>query len=115
MDILVTDQLLELIMISITLSIIIMAIIQKLKNLPFIKKEYQIWILNLIFSFGIGIPFTIYFYNLDIYNGLWISLFSFIGAPSLYEMLKKQNMINYKPKSLEDTIEIPKENEIKRN
>lgn len=114
MDALVTDLLITLLMIGITLSIIIMALIQQFKNLSFFNKEWHIWILNLFFSFAIGIPFTMYFYELNIFSAIWVGLFSFIGAPSIYTILKKQNLVNYKPKSLNDTIEISKENEIKR-
>ena len=121
MDILITDLLIDLFMIATTLSIILMALIQKFKNLKFIKKEWHIWVLNLFFSFAIGVPFVLYFYKLDYLSALWVSLFSFIGAPTIYSMMKKQNMINYKPKSLEETnqdeekITISKDNEIKRN
>ena len=114
MDALVTDLLITLLMIGITLSIIIMALIQQFKNLSFFNKEWHIWILNLFFSFAIGIPFTMYFYELNIFSAIWVGLFSFIGAPSIYTILKKQNLVNYKPKSLNDTIQISKDNEIKR-
>ncbi|MEG1351107.1 MAG: hypothetical protein RSC85_01330 [Bacilli bacterium] len=116
MDILVTKELLDLLMISITFSIILMAIIQKIKKLTFINKYYQVWLLNLILSFIIGLPFSMYFYNLKIYQGIWISIFAFIGAPTLYEALKKQNLINYKPSSMNpNTVSISSENEIKRD
>ena len=119
MDILVTEHLIDLFMIATTLSIIVMALVQKFKTLKFINKEWQIWLINLLLSFGIGIPFVLYFYKLNYISGIWVSLFSFIGAPAVYGMMKKQNMINYKPKSLdetnkENTVNISKENEIKR-
>ena len=37
-------KLLDLLVISITLSVIVMVILQKFKSLPFIKKTWQIWI-----------------------------------------------------------------------
>lgn len=115
MDTLITDLLLKLLMIGICFSVFLMALLQKFKTLKFINKDYHIWLLNLFFSFAMGIPFSLYFYKLDIYSAIWVSIFSFIGAPSIYTMLKKQNLINYKPKSLDDTINISKDNEIKRN
>ena len=121
MDALITDLLIKLLMISITLSIILMALIQKFKTLKFINKEWHIWLINLFFSFALGIPFVTYFYELEYQSAIWVSLFAFIGAPSIYSMMKKQNIINYKPKSLEETnqdkekITISKENEIKRD
>ncbi|MBQ7141260.1 MAG: hypothetical protein IJO32_07150 [Bacilli bacterium] len=118
LDVLITDNLLNILMIGITLSIIMMAVIQKIKGLTFITTDNQIWFINFILSFGIGIPFSIFFYELSIYEGIWISLFSFVGAPGIYLALKKQNMINYTPLSLDDkkddVIEVKKENLIDR-
>lgn len=117
-DILVTKQLLDMLMIGITLSIIIMAVIQKIKALTFVRTDNQVWFINLILSFGIGVPFSMYFYHLSLLEGIWISLFSFVGAPGIYKILKAQNIINYTPKSLDDkkgnVIEVPKENYIDR-
>lgn len=107
--------LLDLLVISITFSVILMTLIQKFKNLSFINKSWHIWILNFLFSFLIGIPFSMTFYNIDLKNSIWVGLFSFIGASSIYETLKNQNIINYKPSSISDTVTISKENEIKRN
>lgn len=117
MDISITDKLLNLLMISTTFSIILMAIIQKIKKLSFVNKDWHVWIINLILSFSLGIYFSIYFYNLKMNDAIWISLFSFIEAPSIYQILKKQNIINYTPESLnssEELLQIPKENEIRR-
>ena len=75
LDVLITDNLLNILMIGITLSIIMMAVIQKIKGLTFITTDNQIWFINFILSFGIGIPFSIFFYELSIYEGIWISLF----------------------------------------
>ena len=118
MDLLVTDTLIEVFMISLTFSIILMALIQKFKTLKILNKGWHAWVLNLIFSFLVGIPFAISFYELNIILALWVAFLGFIGAPSIYEIMKNQNMINYKPKSTTDnknTITIEKENEIKRN
>lgn len=114
MEILFPDKLLELLMISTTFSAILMMFIQKLKSLSFINKSWHVWFLNLIFSFLLGIPFTLVFYELDIISGIWVSIFSFIGASGIYELLKNQNIINYTPNSVSDTITIPKDKEIKR-
>lgn len=102
--------LLDLLVISVTVSIVVMSTIQKFKTLSFITKDWHVWFLNLLFSFIIGIPFAVFFYNLELIEGLWIALFSFIGAPTLYDALKNQTIINYKPTSLDDKLE-----EIKRD
>ena len=66
------EHLLELLVISMTFSVILMMLIQKLKKLSFITKSWQVWFLNLIFSFLLGIPFTIAFYKLTVYDGtIW--------------------------------------------
>lgn len=107
--------LLDLLIISITFSVILMALIQKLKALSFITKSWHIWFLNLVFSFTIGIPFSMTFYKISMKDSIWVGLFSFIGASAIYEGLKSQNIINYKPSSISDTVTISKENEIKRD
>lgn len=115
MEAMLPEKLLDLLVTSIILSAFIMVLLQKFKTLSFITKSWQIWLLNLLFSFGVGIPFTIYFYDLDVFSGLWVGLFTFVGAPAIYDILKNQNIINYTPTSLSDTVKIPKENEIKRS
>lgn len=104
--------LLELLTISITFSVILMAVIQKLKSFNCIIKSCHIMLLNIGLSFIIGIPFGIIFYDITWIEGMWVALFSFVGASSIYEALKKQNVINYHPSS--GNISISKHNEIKR-
>lgn len=99
MDIFITDDLINILTISVTFSIVLMAFIQKLKDLEFINKSWQVWILNLVFAFIIGIPFSIFFYKLEVQKAIWVGVFGFIGAPTLYDALKSQNLINYTPKS----------------
>lgn len=111
------EKLLDVLIISVTFSVILMALVQKLKELSFMKKTSHIWITNLVLAFLLGIPFTKYFFGQNLINSCWICLFSFIGAPAIYQTLKKQTMINYSPKSLAEqqrVISIPSENYIKR-
>lgn len=114
MDAFFPTHLLDVLAIAVTFSFILMALIQKFKSLSWINKSYQIWILNLLCSFAIGIPFAICFYGLNLCDSIWVGVFSFIGAPSIYTALKNQNIITYKPSSVSDVVTIPKENEIKR-
>ncbi len=118
MEVFMTDELWNLLLTSMTFSIFLMALIQKVKTLRFFKKKWHVWFLNLAFSFIMGIPFSMQFFHLDLNESIWVSVFGFIGAPSIYQALKKQNIINVKPKSAtenNDYIEIPKKNEIKRS
>ena len=80
-----SNLLFNIIIISLTFSVILMSLIQKFKTFSFINKPWHIWFLNFLFSFTIGIPFSMTFYGLSFYHSIWVSLFSFIGAPSLYQ------------------------------
>lgn len=113
MENLFPSNLIELLTISVAFSFIIMTLIQKLKKITIINKDIHIIILNLISSFTLSIPFVKYFYNLTTYDGLWVGLFTFIGAPTLYKLFKNQNVITYHPESLNDSVTIPISNEIK--
>lgn len=115
MDVLVTDLLMDVLLISITFSIVEMALVQKIKTISIFKRSWQVILFNFVSSFVLGTLFSMWFFELSLYNGLWVSLFGFIGAPSIYEVLKKQNIINYTPKSLSNTITISRSNEIKRS
>ena len=110
------DLLLKVLLISITFSFIEMALVQKIKTISIFKKNWQVILFNFVSSFLLGTLFAIWFFELNIYNSLWVALFSFIGAPAIYEALKKQNIINYTPKAIDDNaITISKDNEIKRS
>jgi hypothetical protein len=108
------DSLIDILLAGVALSSIIMIMLQNIKSAKIIQTGNQIWVLNLILSFVLGIPFAMKFYSLPLIDGIWVGIFSFIGAPAIYEALQNQNIINYKPSSLSSTIEISKENEIKR-
>lgn len=114
MEYFVPNHLVYLLAISTTFSIILMMFIQKIKTLQFINKSWQVWLINFISSFLIGIPFSMTFYDIGIKDSVWVGLFSFIGAASIYQILKEQNLINYKPNSISDTITLSKDKEIKR-
>lgn len=107
-------HLIDLLAISVTLSMITMAFIQKLKCLKIINKCWKVFIVNTILSIALGIPFTVYFYDMPINDGIWVSIFTFIGAPTIYQTLKNQTIINYKPRSLKDGVTIEQSNIIAR-
>lgn len=116
MDVLITDKLFDLLLIASTYSVILMTLIQKIKVLSFVKNENYVIMITFILSF-FGVFFGKVFYDLNLYDGLWVSFFSFVGAPTIYQILKSQNVINYKPKSLNECrgcILVEKENIIER-
>ncbi|MEG0825890.1 MAG: hypothetical protein RR404_00280 [Bacilli bacterium] len=110
MESFIPSNILVLLSVSLIVSSLVMIVIQKLKQFTFINKDYQIGIINFFISFSIGIPFSIYFYQFNIFDACWVSIFSFVGAPSIYDILKNQTIINYTPATLKDPIE-----EIKRD
>ncbi len=99
MDLLLSDLLWELLLISLTFSVFLMALVQKVKKSHIFHHKWQIWCLNLVLAFAMGIPFTMMFYEKTLVESIWVCLFGFIGAPSIYEVLKKQTLISYKPSS----------------
>lgn len=100
MENIIPELLTKTLSISIILSIFEMTLIQKIKTLIPLKKKYQVILINIIITFILGPLFLIYFFKVNIINTIWISLFTFIGAPTLYEALRKQTIIKYNPKSL---------------
>lgn len=102
MENILPDLLLKILLISILFSTIKVTIIQKIKTIFTLKKKWQVILINFISSFSLGILFSMWFFNLTIFNALWVSFFSFVGAPSIYEGLRKQNIIDFTPKSLSD-------------
>lgn len=115
MENLLPQQLMSILTISVTLSMVVMMLIQKLKKSYIIKSELQIVIANILSSLALEIPFSINFYNLSLIDSIWVSIFCFIGAPTIYEILKHQMILTYKPSGLEDSVTIQKSNEIKVN
>ncbi len=96
------SSVLNLLSISMIVSVIVMALIQKLKSFSFLKKEWHIGICNLFCSFLFGISFSYLFYQIPFEQGIWVSLFTFVEAPTLYKMFKNQSIINVKPIALDD-------------
>ena len=80
------DNLRLYLIISIVLSSITCALIQKTKGL-FNSSKYIIFY-SLIINIVISILFCKTFTSIDLPNSLWIGLFSFIGADSIYKSLE---------------------------
>lgn len=106
------QALIDLLSISVAFSFIMMTIIQKLKRFSCVNKKCHILIINFVLSFALAIPFGIRFYDIPIEDAWWLGLFTFIGAPTLYETLKNQTLLTYKPRSLKETVSIDKKNQI---
>ena len=80
------EYLQELLVISIVLSTITCSFIQKTKILFKSSKYLNIYsfFINIIFSFLFCISFT----NINIISSIWVGLFSYIGADSIYKTLE---------------------------
>lgn len=90
----IPESLLQILFVSMVFSVVLMALIQKLKTFTLIKKKWQIWILNLIFSFVLGVPFGMMFYHFNMEESIWVGVFSFIGAASIYDKLEAYSPVS---------------------
>jgi len=80
------EYLKKLLIISITLSTITCAFIQKTKFL--FKSSKFIALYSFVVNLFVGVIFCKTFTDINLPNSLWIGLFSFIGADSLYKTLE---------------------------
>lgn len=105
------DYLKQLLIISIALSTITCALIQKTKAL-FKRSKYIVgysFLVNMI----IGIIFSQTFTSISLPNSLWVGLFSFIGADSIYKSLEGK-IASYSDIIERKTLIISKENLINK-
>ena len=80
------EYLQELLLVSIALSTITCTFIQKTKIL--FKTSNYLMIYSFIINILFGILFCKTFTTTDLLNSLWIGLFSFLGADSIYKTLE---------------------------
>lgn len=76
----------ELLIIAIALSVITCTFIQKTKGI--FKKSKWINPYSLVVNMVFGIIFCMSFTEANIINSLWVGLFSYIGADTLYKSLE---------------------------
>lgn len=101
----------KLLIVAIALSTITCAFIQKTKkHLP--KSKY-VTIYSLFINILIGIFFCQTFTEINFPTSLWVGLFSFIGADSIYKTLEGK-MSTYTDIITKKTISIPTENIINK-
>ena len=97
--------------ISIALSSITCTFIQKTKSI--LKSKEYIAIYSLIVNIIISIFFCKTFTSIDLPNSLWIGLFSFLGADSIYKTLEGK-LSSYTDIINKKTIAISKNNIINK-
>lgn len=76
----------ELLIIAIAASVIAVAFIQKTKGM--FKKSKWINPYSLVVNMVLGIVFCLTYTDVGVVNGLWVGLFSYIGADTLYKSLE---------------------------
>lgn len=79
------DLIKSLLLVAIASSILSTAFVQKIKGLPIFKCSNCFLYISFITSMLIGIIFTLSFTDYDIVEALWIGLFSFLGADTIYK------------------------------
>ena len=88
-----------LLLVAVLSSIISTSFIQKIKTISLIKCSDCLIYISFLVSMSFGMLFTLSFTNYTLVESLWVGLFSFIGADSLYKafedkLFKSFNKIN---------------------
>lgn len=78
------DLLKELLLVSITASILITNVVQKIKE-SCIKTSCGCIVASFLVSITLGTMFAYTFANINFINSIWVGIFSFIGADVLYK------------------------------
>lgn len=88
-----------LLLVAVLSSIISTSFIQKIKTISLIKCSDCLVYISFLVSMSFGMLFALSFTNYTLVESLWVGLFSFIGADSLYKafedkLFKSFNKIN---------------------
>lgn len=101
------DLLKQMLVVAIALSTISCAFVQKTKR--YFPCSGCLCLYNLFVNIVIGILFCSSFSNIDFPMSLWVGLFSFLGADTIYKTLEGK-IPSYKDITKKDVVEVPKEN-----
>ena len=88
-----------LLLIAVSSSIKSASFVQKIKTVSLIKSSECLIYISFLISMSFGILFTLSFTDYKLIDSIWVGLFSFIGADSLYKafedkLFKSFNKIN---------------------
>lgn len=103
------DLLREMLEVSIALSAITCVFVQKTKK--YLPCSNCLVIYSLIINMIIGILFCISFTSIKFPQSLWIGMFSFLGADSIYKAL--EGKVSSYTDLRDNTIKVPKDNLIR--
>lgn len=101
----------DLLIISIALSVITCAFIQKTK--VHFKNSKCLPIYSLVINLFVGMIFCLTFTDIEFPTSIWVGLFSFIGADTLYKTLEGK-LSSYTDIINRQSISIKKENIINK-
>lgn len=99
------DLIKQLLIIAMAVSVIACAFIQKTKGM--FKSSKLIAVYGFVVNMILGLTFCLSFTDIKIYEGLWVGLFSFIGADTLYKSLEGK-LTSHKDIVKEEIEEIPR-------
>lgn len=105
------EYLQQFLIIAIALSSITCAFIQKTKGC--FKSSKYIYLYSLVINILIGVIFCITFTDINFPLSLWIGLFSFLGADTIYKTLEGK-ISSYSDIINKRSVTIPKDNIINR-
>lgn len=76
----------QLLIISVALSSVVCALIQKTKGL--LRSSKYVILYSLVVNMVVGVLFCFTFTDIHFPNNLWVGFFSFLGADSIYKALE---------------------------
>ena len=98
------DLIKTLLIVAISSSILSTSFIQKIKGMSILKCSDCLIYISFFASMIFGIVFTLSFTSYDLISSLWVGLFSFLGADTLYKTFEDKIFKSYS--SMNDVIEI---------
>lgn len=102
------DLIKSLLIISIASSIISTTFVQKIKGMSIVKCSNCLIYLSFLVSMYFGIVFTLSFTSYGFIDSLWVGLFSFIGADTIYKSFEDKVFSSYS--SINNIVEINRDN-----
>ena len=75
----------SLLLVAVSSSIISTSFVQKIKTVSLIKCSDCLIYISFLISMSFGMLFTLSFTEYTLVDSIWVGLFSFIGADSLYK------------------------------
>lgn len=101
------DLIKMLLVISCASSILSTAFVQKIKTASIIKCNSCLLYISFFISMLLGVLFTLSFTKYNIIESLWVGLFSFLGADSLYKAFEDKIFSSYS--KLQNVTEIKRD------